>query len=190
MTDALKTLWQDSPPFDVDAMVDRLNRNNRDIRSLNTWSTVISLAVFAVLIGLEWSGNLHTDGMMTLLGTLCLVLGGGHYLWAKRRLQKAFSREPEALIKFMIQRTRAAVNLGRMLYLLPVPSLGFGYLLGRFTPNVERETPMPDWIDPVIILIAVTFVIVPTTLGLWFTRRKVKELKELEAIAREMEGSD
>ena len=57
MTDSLKTLWQDSPPFDVDAMVSRLNKNNRDMRSLNAWSSIGSLAVFTVLVGLEWIGS-------------------------------------------------------------------------------------------------------------------------------------
>ena len=190
MTDSLKTLWQDTPPFDVDAMVARLNKNNRDIRSLNLWSSVGSLAVFVVLIALEWSGSLHTDGMMTFLGALCFVAAGIHYVWAKRNLQRAFSREPGALIEFMIKRTKAAVNLGRMLYILPIPSLCFGYLLGRFTPDTPSETPMPDWIEPTVIIIALVFVAVPTTIGIWFTRKKVRELKELQAIAADLKTGD
>ena len=168
-------------------MVDRLNRNNRDIRSLNSWSTIFSLAIFAVLVGLEWSGNLHTDGMMTFLGAICLVAAFAHYRHAKLKLQRAFSREPKALIAFMIKRTRAAINLGRMLYICPVPSLSFGFMLGRITPNREYETPMPDWIEPMIIIIAISFLIIPTVLGVWFTNKKVKELKDLEAIAAEMQ---
>ena len=190
MTDSLQTLWQDTPPFDVDAMVDRLNKNNRDIRSLNFWSTIGSLAVFVVLIGLEWSGSLHTDGMMTFLGTLCFAAAGIHYVLAKRKLQRAFSREPDALIAFMIKRTKAAINLGRGLYIMPIPSLCLGYLLGRFTPNSPSETPMPDWIEPMVILIAVVFVVVPTTIGIWFTRMKMRELKELESVAADMKAAD
>ena len=189
MTDALKSLWQDSPPFDVDAMVARLNRNNSDIRRLNLWSAGFSLAVFAVLVALEWSGKLHTGGMMTLLGTLCLIAASAHYVSAKRKLQKAFSREPKALLAFMIQRARAAINLGRGLYILPIPSLLFGYFLGRVTPDTDSETPMPDWIEPMVILIAVVFIVCPTVIGIWFTRRKVRELRELQALAADLEAA-
>ncbi|MEL6725351.1 MAG: hypothetical protein AAFP81_05505 [Pseudomonadota bacterium] len=187
MTDSLKTLWQDTPPFDVDAMVARLNKNNRDMRSLNTWSSIASLAVFIVLVGLEWSGSLHTGGMMTILGTLCFIAAGTHYVLAKRKLQRAFSREPSALITFMIQRTKAAINLGRGLYLLPIPSLCAGYLLGRITPDTPSEAPMPDWIEPMVIVISLTFITVPTVIGIWFTRMKQRELKELQALATDLD---
>lgn len=186
MTDALKTLWQDSPPFDVEAMVARLHRHNRDVRFINLGSAAISLFIFAILVGLEWSGNLHTGGMMTFLGVLCIIGAGFQYVWEKRRLQRAFSREPGALLAFMIKRTKAAINLGRMLYICPVPSMSFGYLLATVTPDPEYDTPMPDWIDPVITGVALGFLIVPTALGIWFTRKKVRELKELEALAAEM----
>ena len=189
MTDSLKSLWQDSPAIAVDAMVAQLNRNNRDIRSINTYSTIISLVVFAILVALEWTGNLHTGGMMTLLGSLCLIFGGVHYVTAKRKLQRAFSREPDALIKFMIKRTRAASNLGRMLYICPIPSVCFGYLLGAVLPDPEYDSPMPDWVDPIIFAIVIGFIAIPTWIGIWFTRKKMKELKALEAIAAEMRAS-
>lgn len=190
MTDSLQTLWQDTPPFDVDAMVARLNKNNRDIRSLNAWSSIGSLAVFIVLVALEWTGNLHTGGMMTILGTLCFIAAGTHYVLAKRKLQRAFSREPSALVEFMIQRTKAAINLGRGLYILPIPSLCTGYLLGRFTPDAPSETPMPDWIEPMVIVIALTFITVPTVIGIWFTRMKQRELNELRAVAADLDATD
>ena len=188
MTDSLKTLWQDSPAFDVDTMVAQLNRNNRDMRSVNTWSTIISLIVFAILVALEWSRNLHTGGMMTLLGSLSLILGAAHYVSAKRKLERAFSKEPEALIRFMIQRARAAVNLGRFLYICPIPSVAFGYGLGAVTPDPEYDAPMPDWIDPIVYAIVIGIVIIPTAIGIWFARKKMKELKALEAIAAEMKA--
>lgn len=48
---------------------------------------------------------------------------------------------------------------------------------------------MPDWVDPIIFAIVIGFIAIPTWIGIWFTRKKMKELKALEAIAAEMRAS-
>ncbi|MEL6663734.1 MAG: hypothetical protein AAFR33_12110 [Pseudomonadota bacterium] len=181
----LSHLWQSQAPVvDTEQLVARLKRHNRRLRRLNQFSFATCIFMVAITLVLELGGRLPTGGLLSLGGSALLIFSWWKYRRDKARLMAAYSEEPDKLLPFLIQRTKAARNLGRYYYTTPGPSILFGYFWARFTPDRAEADVNYALLYP-FVAIGLAAMITLTVYGLKLARQKTRELAELQQLARD-----
>lgn len=178
---ALAELWQSGGDIDVGPLVKRLQRQNKRLRQLNQLSFVVCILALVFLTALEFSDQIPTRGLLSLLGALSVGYSWWKYRRDKARLIAAYSEEPARLLPFLIKRTRAMRNLGRYYYLCPIPSFLLGIVTARFL-NFERASGEPGALFYAVLTIGIAALIALTVWGLRIARSRSAELRELKAL--------
>ncbi|MGB3455464.1 MAG: hypothetical protein WBG08_03255 [Litorimonas sp.] len=183
----LQDLWQSAAPdIDTDALIERLQRQNRALRRVNRISFAVSGLSILAIFALEFIGRLPTQGLLSALGLAGFAWAVWKYRRNKARLIAAYSEDVVRLLPFLIGRTRAARNLGLYFLITPVPSILLGFGIGYFTD--DGAAPEPNlaaigWMLPPLFLLFGGLM----AYGYGLARRKSAELRELEAMQRELE---
>ena len=156
----MKSLWQSaSPPINTDALIARLQRQNRALRRVNLISFWISLISLLIIFSLEMVGRLPTQGLLSLAGGLGFIWSVWKYRRDKARLIAAYSDEPDKFLPFMIERTRKARNLGRYLYLTPLPSVALGYGLGYIFDDGGASEPNKALLTSILVPALISLIV-------------------------------
>lgn len=180
-TGALAALWQSGGEIDVEPLVKRLQRQNKRLRQLNQLSFLVCIASLIFLIALEFTDQIPTRGLLSLIGAVSVAGSWWKYRRDKARLIAAYSEEPARLLPFLIKRTRAMRNLGRYYYLCSFPSFVTGFLVSRFLGPDSTNGPPASWFV-MLAIFGLGALVAITVWGVLIARSKTAELRELEAL--------
>lgn len=179
----LQALWASRPAPDPDALLAQLKRNNAEARRLNQIGLGVGIASGLFVIFSEIIGILTTRGALSVVMAVLILGSWLHYRQAKRRLSAAFSREPQAMVRFMIDRARSALFLARSMYSCQWIGLVAGFAASRLTRDGDRDILIPDQVLGIIIVAVLAAFIAMTAYGVRLARRKVREIAVLQRYA-------
>ena len=174
-------LWQSEQGIPADTLIARLYAQNNRLRRINQVSFVICAVALIATAFIELVGQIPTRGLLTLVGALSFIGSAWKYRRDKARLIAAYSEEPKKLLPFLIARTKAARNVARYYYTLPLPSCALGFMAGRLSED-ESEPIVSIAVFMPIVLLAFFGLVALTVWGLRMARQKTEELRDLEAM--------
>ncbi|MEQ8404222.1 MAG: hypothetical protein RKE49_03930 [Oceanicaulis sp.] len=185
--DALKALWRDTPTIDAGEVRARLDATNRLHRRLNQASFALGWLAAAAILAAEVAGRIDTAFAAPILVAAGLIASWLHYRWSKKRLQRAFSVEPRAMLAFAIGRSRAGLTLARSLYLGLPAGVAAGYLGGAAAGGGLALPDGPSgWLLFAGVLAGVALAV---TGGVVMARRRAEDIAALKARRPEFEGA-
>lgn len=181
--DRLQAIWASSPPPDTDRIMMRLARINREHRRINRISFAAGWVTVAGLVVAEAYGHLHTFWLAPLAAALAQGLTYIWYRRSRRRLEAAYSNEPQALLQFTLKRAWAGLWAARQLYAaLPLAMLA-GWTAGFATsgePLVSTDA-----------FLGIGFMLALSTIAVWYGRgmakRRRAEIAEISERARRID---
>ena len=184
--DALSTLWRDTPAVDVAEVRARLDKTNALHKRMNQTSFALGWIAAAAILAAEVMGRIDTAFAAPILVSAGLIASWLHYRWSKKRLQRAFSAEPSAMLAFAIGRSRAGLTLARSLYLGLPAGVAAGYLGGALAGG---GLALPDgpatWLLFAALLAGVALAV---TGGVVMAHRRSEDIAALKARRAEFAG--
>lgn len=114
--DPLVALWQTAPKPDTHRLVQDLRRLNRLHQRLNRSVLAIVFGIAVLLIFEEAIGRVRSNGILSVIWTLGLVIGIVWHRRARCNRWDALTLDTVSLLKFMIARAKSDLFVARCLY--------------------------------------------------------------------------